>query len=251
MKLLPLHHAHDIRLVTRRWKALQKAAGMKATTLLTVDGHPVLALETQAARTGVPAFYLSTGVHGDEPGSMWGLLLWAEKNIARLQRDSFLLLPLLNPVGMRLNTRVDHRGLDLNRRFHLADDPLSTAWQRWLDGRELKAGLCLHEDYDAQGCYVYELSHGRAAIGEKILARCARPIRPDPRRRIEGEKARDGLILHRKLPSNLPGMPEAVELHRRGCRLTMTFETPSEFSLDDRVATQMRFIGTALEVIGA
>jgi hypothetical protein len=45
-------------------------------------------------------------------------------------------------------------------------------------------------------------------------------------------------------------MPEAVELHRLGCRLTMTFETPSEFSLDDRVATQMRFISTALEVIG-
>lgn len=251
MKLLPLHHAHDIREVMRRWKALQKAAGLRATTLTTVEGHAVIAFETQAAKAGAPAFYLSTGVHGDEPAAMWGLLLWAEKNIAKLQRDSFLLLPLLNPIGMLLNTRLDHRGLDINRRFQLTDDPLSAAWQAWITGRPMIAGLCLHEDYDAQGCYVYELGHRRETMGREILARCAKPIATDPRSRVDGQLAKSGLIRRKKMPTHLPGMPEAIELHLRGCPLTLTFETPSEFALDDRVATQMRFISTALEVIGA
>lgn len=251
MKLLPLHHAHDIREIMRRWKALQNAAGLHATTLTTVEGHPVIAFETKAARAGEPAFYLSTGVHGDEPGSIWGLLLWAEKNITKLQRGSFLLLPLLNPVGTMLNTRADHRGLDINRRFQLTDDPLTAAWQKWIEGRAMIAGLCLHEDYDAQGCYVYELGHRRATMGHAILTRCAKPIATDPRRRIDGQLAKAGLIRRKKMPTHLPGMPEAIELHVRGCPLTFTFETPSEFSLDDRVATQMNFIRCALEVIGA
>jgi protein MpaA len=79
----------------------------------------------------------------------------------------------------------------------------------------------------------------------------AKPIATDPRRRIDGQRANGGLIRRKKMPTHLPGMPEAIELHLRGCPLTFTFETPSEFSLDDRVATQMNFIRCALEVIGA
>ncbi len=251
MKLLPSHHAHNIREVMRRWKLLQKSAGMRATMLLTIEGHSIFGFETQAAKAGAPAFYLSTGVHGDEPGSMWGLLLWAEKNIDKLQRDSFLLLPLLNPIGMRLNTRADHRGLDINRRFHLTDDPLTSAWQRWIAERPMIAAVCLHEDYDAQGCYVYELGHSQKSIGRAILTRYDGPIAVDPRSRIDGQRAKDGLIRRNKLPMHLAGMPEAIELHLRGCPLTLTFETPSEFSLGDRLVSQMRFISTALEVIGA
>ena len=251
MKLLPLHHAHNVREIMRRWKALQKAAGLHATTLTTVEGHAVIAYESKAAKAGEPAVYLSTGVHGDEPGSIWGLLLWAEKHLTMLQRGSFLLLPLVNPIGTSLNTRVDHHGHDLNRRFHLADDPFSTAWQTWIKGRAMIAGLCLHEDYDAQGCYLYELNHRRQPLGREILTRCAKPIAIDPRTRIDGQRALHGLIRPRKIPTNLPGMPEAIELNLRGCPLTFTFETPSEFSLDDRVATQMRFISAALEVINA
>lgn len=251
MKLLPLHHAHNVREIMRRWKALQKTAGLHATTLTTVEGHAVIAYESRAAKAGEPAVYLSTGVHGDEPGSIWGLLLWAEKNVTMLQRGSFLLLPLVNPIGTSLNTRADHLGHDLNRRFHLADDPFSIAWQTWIKGRTMIAGICLHEDYDAQGCYLYELSHRRQPLGREILTRCANPIAIDSRTRIDGQRARHGLIRPKKIPTNLPGMPEAIELNLRGCPLTFTFETPSEFSLDDRVATQMRFIRTALEVIGA
>ncbi|MBL9132761.1 MAG: DUF2817 domain-containing protein, partial [Verrucomicrobiaceae bacterium] len=157
MKLLPHHLAHDSEQVIMRWRLLARETGMTESVLEYAEDHPILAFASEAAEDEEPALYLSSGVHGDEAGSVWGLLAWAEKNRRLLRRGSFLILPLLNPAGLRLNTRADHRGLDINRRFHLAEDPLSRAWQRWIAGRRMRAGLCLHEDYDAQGCYVYEL----------------------------------------------------------------------------------------------
>lgn len=235
--------------IIARWRALAKAADLRESVLFDAEGLPVLAFESAAARAGELSLYASTGVHGDEAGSVWGLLMWAEKRVRLLRRGSFLLLPMMNPVGSRLNTRADHRGLDINRRFHLTDDPLSAAWQQWIAGRAMRAGLCLHEDYDAQGCYVYELGLQRQNIGHRVLAKCARRIAVDPRSTIDGSRASRGLIRRKKMPTHLPGMPEAIELHLRGCPMTLTFETPSEFSLDDRAATHAAFMDAVLEVL--
>lgn len=251
VKLLPNHRAHDAQHLIRRWRVLAREAGCKTRVLCEVGGLPVLALESPAAQQGAPAAYLSSGVHGDEAGSAWGLLLWAEKHSKQLAQGSFLIAPCLNPVGLMLNTRADHRGIDINRRFHDAEDVICGPWQRWVAGRALRFGLCLHEDYDGQGIYLYELSHARKTAGHEIIGRCARVIAPDPRTAIDGQRARGGVIRRRTMPTHLPGMPEAIELHQRGCALTLTFETPSEFDLDMRVRAQVKFIESALEVLGA
>jgi hypothetical protein len=76
-------------------------------------------------------------------------------------------------------------------------------------------------------------------------------IAPDPRKNIDGQRAKGGVIRRRTLPTHLPGMPEAIELHQRGCPLTVTFETPSEFDLDTRVRAQASFIKAAMEAFPA
>jgi len=247
VKRLSDHRAHDARHLLQRWRVLARETGCAARTLCVAQGMPVLAIESAAAREGVPAAYLSSGVHGDEPGAAWGLLTWAEKHVRELKRGSFLIAPCLNPVGLTLNTRVDHRGIDINRRFHDANDVICGPWQRWITGKAMRFGLCLHEDYDAQGIYLYELNHASKTTGHGIIERCSRVIAPDPRTNIDGQRAKNGVIRRRTLPTHLPGMPEAVELHLRGCPLTLTFETPSEFGLDRRVRAQARFIEVALE----
>jgi protein MpaA len=251
VKLLPNHRAHDARHLIQRWRMLAREAGCQVRTLCEVDGLPVLAIESAAAQKGMPAAYLSSGVHGDEPGAAWGLLTWAEKQVRELKRGSFLIAPCLNPVGLTLNTRADHRGIDINRRFHDADDVICGPWQRWITKRAMRFGLCLHEDYDAQGIYLYELNHARQTAGHGIIERCSRVIAPDPRKNIDGQRAKGGVIRRRTLPTHLPGMPEAIELHQRGCPLTLTFETPSEFDLDTRVHAQASFIKAAMEAFPA
>jgi hypothetical protein len=247
VKLLPNHRAHDARHLIQRWRVLARKTGCKVRTLCEVEGVPVLAIESAAAREGVAAAYLSSGVHGDEPGAAWGLLAWAEKHARELKSGAFLIAPCLNPVGLTLNTRVDHRGIDINRRFHDAEDVICGPWQRWITGKAMRFGLCLHEDYDAQGIYLYELNHARQTTGHSIIDRCSRVIAPDLRTKIDGQRAKNGVIRRRTLPTHLPGMPEAIELHVRGCPVTLTFETPSEFDLEKRVRAQVMFIEVAME----
>ncbi|WP_395740445.1 M14 family metallocarboxypeptidase [Prosthecobacter sp.] len=249
VKLLPNHRAHDAQHLIQRWRVLARAAGCRVRTLCKAGDFPVIVLESAAAQAREPAVYLSTGVHGDEAGSAWGLLTWAEKNLRRLQLGSFLIAPCVNPVGLTLNTRLDHRGFDINRRFHDSSDEICGPWQQWITGRAMRFGLCLHEDYDAQGIYLYELNHSPQTVGHDVISRCERIMAPDPRRSIDGQRANKGVIRRRTLPTHLPGMPEAIELHVRGCPITLTFESPSEFDFDTRVRVQVKFVESALSLL--
>ena len=244
--LMSLHQAHDQRALIARWRALASAARLRVRVLTEVKGEKIIYLESTRRKDSPDINYLSAGVHGDEAGAAWGLLAWAEDNIATLQQKAFVIFPCMNPHGLQGNTRVDHRGLDINRRFHLDDDPISGPWRKIIAARRWRIGLCLHEDYDAQGCYVYELSQHRGSLSSRILGECINGIALDPRRSIDGRPSRSGIIHRRIIPSDLPGMPEAIELFRLGCPTTLTFETPSEFSLDDRVQAQASFVKAAL-----
>ena len=246
--LLPRHRAHDYAALMAGWERVATKAGLRAVTLGTANELPVIALESAAAAQGKPAIYLSAGVHGDEPAPPWGLLAWATDHIDLLRTGAFILSPCLNPVGLVSNTRMDGRGKDLNRRFHLTTDPLIQSWRRFIKGRPLVLGLCLHEDYDCQGCYVYELSDRQRVLCDVALTAVEHLLPRDLRRSIEGRNARRGIIRPKVIPSSIRG-PEAIVLHQMGCPVTLTFETPSEFGLDERVQAHRRFIEASLEHI--
>ncbi len=247
LKLIPLHRCHDYLELIRQWRLVSRAAGLKMRELCRSGGLRVHWLESAAARRGEPLVYLSAGVHGDEAGATSGLLAWAQRNVRRLQQESFAIFPCLNPHGLILNTRHDQRGLDLNRRFHLDDDPVCGAWRRLIASRSLRLGICLHEDYDACGMYLYELSRQLGGWSSGLLRQCADATMPiESRLSIDGRTARDGVIQRKKSPKGLPGLPEAVALYELGCPVSLTFETPSEFALDDRVNAQVRFLDAAL-----
>ena len=245
MPLPPRSHSHDYRALMARWRDLAQRLGIKLQVLTVVEGVKIYWLET-VAEADKPAVYLSSGVHGDEAAAAWGLLVWAEENEARMRAGHFLIFPCLNPHGLRLNTRVDHRGLDINRRFHLEEDEICGPWRRLMQGRALKVGLCLHEDYDSHGCYLYELGRkGQSMLGDRVLAE-VKTIAADPRKSIEGSRAKDGVIFRRKMPTDLPGFPEAIVLYEMDCVRTLTFETPSEFAFESRVWAQVEFVNAVL-----
>ncbi|MDB6118800.1 MAG: succinylglutamate desuccinylase/aspartoacylase family protein [Verrucomicrobiaceae bacterium] len=230
------------------WQQVVDQAGLQAIALGTAGTLPVVMFESAAAAQGEPAVYLSTGVHGDEPAPPWGLLSWALDHISLLRSGSFLLSPCLNPVGLVANTRLNEKGHDLNRRFHMGRDPVIKAWRKFMKGRSLVFSLCLHEDYDSQGCYVYELSKQRNILCEGPMTAIEEILPRDLRRDIEGRTARRGIIRPKIVPKGFNG-PEALILHQKGCPVTLTFETPSEFGLDDRVQAHRRFIEASLEHI--
>jgi len=133
---LTSHQAHNQRALIARWKIVARAVGLRVRILAELDGEKILYLETPQRDNEAAVDYLSAGVHGDEAGAVWGLLNWAESNLQQLSTGSFLIFPCFNPAGLRNNTRLDHRGLDINRRFDLAQDPITAPWRKLVSERK-------------------------------------------------------------------------------------------------------------------
>lgn len=244
---LVAHRSHDYLHLRERWLNLCQRSSLQAHDLATISDYPLHWISSKAANEGAePVVYLSAGIHGDEPAAVWGLLEWAEQHFKIFDEKPFLIFPCLNPFGLVHNTRLDETGMDLNRSFHLKDHPLMEAWRGVLGNRRLDVVLNLHEDYDAQGIYMYELSANGDNCGRLALDDCQAVLPVDPRPEIEGRAADEGLILRRTPPEGLPGMPESIAAFHRGARIAITFESPSEFALTDRIAVHKAFLRAAL-----
>ena len=235
-----LHRVHDCRHLVARWRRVAREAGLRLRLLAKDDGLDVLHLETRCL-SGTAGLYLSAGIHGDEPAAPEALLRWAEKNVRRLARWPLLIFPCLNPWGLRNNMRADSEGNDLNRLFHLGTHPVVTAVRKAAKPHRFKIALAMHEDYDAQGIYLYEVARGRHGSGEALLQSAEKILPRDPRRKIDISIAKNGLIRRRVSPDKLAemGHPEAIWLHLFHSENTFTFETPSEAALELRVRAHM------------
>ena len=243
-----IHRAHDYRDLIRRWRIVARQAGCRLTQFAQAGDFKLYYLKTRAlpAKSGV---YISAGIHGDEPATTEGLITWAEQHARDLAKLPILLFPCLNPWGLRLNIRLDQAGIDLNRSFDRDDVTVTKALRKVIEGRRFTVALHLHEDYDAQGVYLYEIEGELPYWGDSLL-NAARGIIPiDPRTKIDTGRARSGVI-RRRLDARhyamLGGLPEAVYLHRHHSRHAITFETPSEYALDQRVAAHVAVIDAAV-----
>ncbi len=246
-----LHRAHDYQHLVTRWRRVARAAGLRLRPLAQDDGFDLFYVETPQL-AGNSGLYLSAGIHGDEPAAPEALVRWAEKNAARLATMPLLIFPCLNPWGLRNNMRTDSQGRDLNRMFHEDSHPVVAAVRRVTRPHRFHIALPMHEDYDAQGIYLYEVQRGRHGFGEELLRRAAKILPVDPRVKIDTSIAKDGLIRRRisRKKFETMGYPEAIWLHLFHSQNTFTFETPSEASLELRVRAHMAVLDECARRIG-
>jgi protein MpaA len=248
--------SHDFGHLLERWEAVARDAGLTLEELTEVDGYPLIGICGRDPGQGAESIYLSAGIHGDEPGAVEGLVRWAEANVELLRRLPVVIFPCLNPWGLVNNSRGDRRGRDLNRLFDRPRVRPISDWRRVFGCRRYAMGLCLHEDYDAQGIYVYELLSGAESIGERLLKSCDGILPRYPGGDLYGHPIEDGRVHHpagmmEEVVKEIDGMPEAIYLHLNGTRLSLTFETPSEYSLFDRVRVQERAVAEAVKIASA
>lgn len=247
---LTTHRSHDYRHLVARWRAVAKAAGMQMKQFATASGMPLYFLKSKKLGE-VGGIYISTGIHGDEPGATEGLLAWAEKNVRRLAALPCILFPCLNPWGLTNNRRIDEEGRDLNRFFHHDDLPMVAALKKIVAPYRFAVSLMLHEDYDGHGIYIYETERARPFWAEKLLAAGRRAIPLDRREKIDGRKTSLPGIVRRKIkPVTFAdiGFPEAIYFHLEKSERTFTIETPSEFALDQRVAAHVAVIDACVKL---
>ena len=236
-----LFRCHDYPFLVRRWRKVARAAGLRMTAFAQADGYDVFMLTSRQPLEG--GVYLSAGIHGDEPAGTEGLIRWAETHPEILRKQPCLLFPCLNPWGLVNNTRADAQGRDLNRTFQHDHVPHIQALKRLIKPHRFALVLNLHEDYDGQGLYIYELERRAPFWGEELVE-IARPLIPiEGRTMIDGRRTSKAGLLRRKIDINkFPSIPEAVYLHLHHAERSFTFETPSEFALDQRVQVQVALI---------
>ena len=213
-----------------------------------VTALPLLACTRRTA--GVrPRVYLSSGIHGDEPAGPETLLQLLAEGIFD-DRATWLLAPLLNPVGFYLRTRENAAAIDLNRDYHAPRTAEIEAHVRWLQRQPpFDLALCLHEDWEATGFYLYELNPaGRRSLAEPMLAAAGAHLPIDPASVIDGRAVtQPGIIRPDHDPRLRDLWAEAIYLRAHHTDLCYTLETPSSLPLAQRVAAMAAAVRAALK----
>lgn len=241
--------AHAYPRLVKRWKAIARHSGLALRPFASAGGYEIFYALPRGARSATGGLYASAGIHGDEAAGTEGLAEWAESATDFLRTCPVLLFPCLNPWGLVNNSRMDASGRDLNRRYHNRSVSQIAAQCRLLRGQRFALAMSLHEDYDAQGVYLYEVIGKYPPIGDQLLAAAARHIPRETRSSIDGSRCRQGLVRRKITHASMPGHPEAFLLHFQHAERTITLETPSEFSIDRRTLAQVAAMDAAANLV--
>lgn len=243
----------DATLLACRQSALSH--GWRVEELRDREGPALLAFTRPAQRASVSGptrrIYLSSGIHGDEPAALLAVRELLERDGLPRQLD-WAVCPCLNPVGCRQGTRGDATGRDLNRDYRHLNSPEIRAHVAWLTRQPaFDFTLCLHEDWESHGFYLYELNpDGRPSLAEPMVAAAARVCPLDLSGEIEGRPAHGGVIRPSLDPATRPEWPEAFYLLQNKTRLSYTLEAPSDFPMPTRVAALVAAVGAATALGG-
>jgi murein peptide amidase A len=223
-----------------------RAAGYRLERFGEVEGCPLFALTKRTPGPG-PRIYLSSGIHGDEPAPPQTLLRLLEHGVLDA-RATWFLCPLLNPAGLARGTRENADGVDLNRDYKDFRSAETRAHAGWLQRQPLfDLTLCLHEDWESHGYYLYELNpEQRPSLAEPIIDAVAPicPIEQSPL--IDGREARGGIIRPVTDPLMRETWPESIYLRAHHVTLSYTLETPSALPMEQRVAAHCAAVEAAV-----
>jgi protein MpaA len=230
-----------------RLTAAARDAGLKLHRFGEVAGLPLVALTGRKSGPR-PRIYVSAGIHGDEPAGPMTLLSLLERRVFD-DRAVWFICPLLNPAGFLRRTRENAEGIDLNRDYRSLQSAEIQAHARWLRSQpNFDLSLCVHEDWEANGYYLYELNpFNRPSLARAIVGAVERACPIERATVIDGrEIAETGIIRPLSDPLQRELWPESIYLRAHHTRLSYTLESPSTFPIEQRVAAHTAAIEVAI-----
>jgi protein MpaA len=192
--------------------------------------------------------YLSAGIHGDEPAGPVALRRLVEED-QWPEGTAFFLQPCLNPTGLMLGTRENSAGIDLNRDYRSLKSAEVRAHVEWLNRLpRFDMALLLHEDWEAEGFYLYEVNFENLPSPAERILNAVREVAPiQPTSVVDGLwECKEGIIRPNLRPEERPLWAEAVYVVANKARLSLTLEAPSDFPLEFRAETLVRAVRGAL-----
>jgi hypothetical protein len=192
--------------------------------------------------------YISAGIHGDEPAGPLAIQKLIEDD-QWPSTVSLWLVPCLNRRGFELNRRENPDGFDLNRDYRHLQTAEVRAHIGWLEKQPaFDLCLCLHEDWEAGGFYLYEQNpENRYSLAEAMTRRVSEVCPVDSSPIIENRPATNGIIRPDLDVHKRPQWPEAFYLLMKKTRQTYTLEAPSDFALSVRVGALVAAVHAAVD----
>lgn len=217
-----------------------------------IESLPIESLELVALKkirkNAKRKIYISAGIHGDEPAGPLALQELIQEN--EWPKDASLwIFPCLNPTGFLAKTRENDKARDLNRDYLHLETPEIKAHTEWLQREpDFDLTLCLHEDWEAKGFYLYEAKkESHLSIADRIIDKVKQTFPIDKSRKIDGHPAKGGVIKAFCDCDSFEFWPEAIYLCQKKQSLNYTLETSSDFPLKARVKALVTAIKTAIK----
>jgi len=232
--------------LAERFGAAAAMSGFRREGFGEAGGAPLFAL-TRRTPGPRPRIYLSAGIHGDEPAPPLALLSLLESGEFD-GRATWFICPMLNPQGLVRGSRENAAGVDLNRDYRHFASPEARAHARWLRRQpNFDLTLCVHEDWEAKGFYLYELNLGGGRSLASAMIEAVRGVCPiDESPVIDGREARGGVIHPPGDPALRERWPESIYLIANHTRHSYTVESPSALPLETRIAALRAALCAAL-----
>lgn len=236
------------------FRSAASARGFVCETIAVINGDPVDIWVRPAApsanRTRTPRLFVSCGIHGDEPAGPLALLRYLVSAEMLSHEIDWVLIPAINPSGLRLGTRENADGIDLNRDFLDCNTAEIVALVKWYSTQAAgpDAHFSLHEDWEARGFYMYAINTGATpCYAAEVLAHLAPHFKLESGGPVDGhDLLEDGLIHHEAVPDEPLHWPEAIWLVKNFRTLSYTFEAPGGFTPQMRVDVLHAALHTAV-----
>ena len=227
---------------------------LSVETIFETPAGPLLRLATERA-SSKPVVLISAGIHGDEPAPVIALFELLNDGFFSTESFDWRIYPVLNPTGLKKGTRENAKGIDLNRDFLDTRSPEVLAYKASLETEgSIDMSLNLHEDWEANGFYLYALSPNHARdYGEAILKSVGESGPIEHSESVDGHPSLDGLILPLEFVNDnslSDGWPEAIYLYRSKPHIHFTMESPSCLPVKTRAKMQVSAVKTAVGLLG-
>ena len=230
--------------ITERLKHLD----LPIELLGTAHNYPIYQIHLASSAETAKHILITGGVHGDEPAGVEAVLQFLERdNTALLNKFSFLIIPCINPYGYVHNTRETINDIDINRAFETEGVAEVAIVKAALGETQFSLAIDFHEDYDANGFYLYEGKRDAQYIGPElaIAAKAIGSIDPeDP-----GEDAPDLAEGVYKVATSWGTQGLAPYLLHFHSEHVIISETPTVWHLKQRAALHLTILDTALDII--
>ncbi|MGJ8638578.1 MAG: M14 family metallopeptidase [Opitutaceae bacterium] len=231
-------------------RAVANSTGFSVDSYGEAFGYPLLVATRSASMNAATAkrVYISTGIHGDEPAPPQALLELLRAD-ALPHSNHYVICLCMNPAGLAAGTRENPDGIDLNRDYTDFVSTEISSHRQWIETQvpQLDLAIHLHEDWEAQGFYFYELNFdGRDSRAEAILAAAKNHLPIELASRIDGHRARGGVIRPPEIPDLPEGLPEAIYFQKRYKLLNYTLETPSGLDIAQRISAMQAALLAAI-----